>query len=79
MINPADIHEGMTVKDQQGRRLGTVETVGDTHFELGQGSPIRRDYMVHFHRVASVQGSEVVLSAAHAPVVPEDETPPQGR
>ncbi len=79
MINPSDIHEGMTVKDQQGRKLGKVETVGDTHFELGQGSPIRRDYMVHFHRVASVHGNDVVLSAAHAPVEPEDDTPPQKR
>lgn len=79
MINPSDIHEGMTVKDQDGRRLGKVENVGDTHFELGQGSPIRRDYMVHFHRVERVQGNEVVLSAAHAPVEPEDDTPPQVR
>lgn len=72
MIDPGDIHEGMTVKDRYGRKLGTVSNVGDTHFELGQGSPARRDYMVHFHRVERVQGREVVLTSAPTTVPPED-------
>jgi hypothetical protein len=72
MIDPGDIHEGMTVKDRDGRKLGTVSNVGDTHFELGQGSPARRDYMVHFHRVERVQGREVYLVATQSSVPPED-------
>jgi hypothetical protein len=72
MIDPGDIHEGMTVRDTQGRKLGTVSNVGDTHFELGQGTPARRDYMVHFHRVERVQGREVVLASAPTSVPPED-------
>ena len=76
MIDPGDIHEGMTVKDRDGRRLGTVSNVGDTHFELGQGSPARRDYMVRYHGVARVQGRDVYLSPARTPVPPEDESLP---
>lgn len=72
MIDPGDIHEGMTVKDRDGRKLGTVSNVGDTHFELGQGSPARRDYMVHFHRVERVQGREVFLALVPSSVSPED-------
>lgn len=72
MIDPGDIHEGMTVKDREGRTLGTVSNIGGTHFELGQGSPARRDYMVHFHRVERVQGGEVYLAAAPTTVPPED-------
>jgi hypothetical protein len=47
--------------------------VGDTHFELGQGWPARRDYMVRYHQVAHVRGGDVFLTAAHAPVQPEEE------
>jgi hypothetical protein len=72
MIDPGDIHEGMTVRDLEGRKLGTVSHVGDTHFELGQGSPARRDYMVRFHRVERVQGQEVILASAPTAVPPED-------
>ena len=76
MIDPGDIHEGMTVRDQEGRKLGTVAHVGDTHFEMGQGWPARRDYMVRFHGVARVQGRDVYLAPAHTPVPPEDDESP---
>ncbi|HYO53124.1 PRC-barrel domain-containing protein [Archangium sp.] len=76
MIDPGDIHEGMTVRDTDGRKLGTVSNVGDTHFELGQGWPARRDYMVHFHRVERVQGRDVYLASAPTAVPPEDDLPP---
>jgi hypothetical protein len=76
MIDPGDIREGMTVRDQEGRKLGTVANVGETHFELEQGSPARRDYMVRYHGVARVQGRDVFLAADPTPVQPEDEPPP---
>ncbi|HEX8819831.1 MAG TPA: DUF2171 domain-containing protein [Archangium sp.] len=78
MIDPKDIHEGMTVRDQEGRKLGTVANVGDTHFELGQGWPARRDYMVRYHGVARIQGRDVYLALEHPPVPPEDDTPLNG-
>ncbi|WP_309888212.1 DUF2171 domain-containing protein [Archangium sp.] len=78
IIDPRDIREGMTVRDQEGRKLGTVANVGDTHFELGQGWPARRDYMVRFHGVARIQGRDVYLALGKTPVPPEDDTPPNG-
>ncbi|ATB29084.1 DUF2171 domain-containing protein [Melittangium boletus] len=74
MIDPGDIHEGMTVRDRTGRKLGTVANVGDTHFELGQGSPARRDYMVHFHRVDRVQGVDVYLAPTRTSLPSEEDT-----
>ncbi len=76
MIYPDDIQEGMTVRDLEGRKLGTVANVGETHFELEQGWPARRDYMVRYHGVARVQGRDVFLAPAPTPVPPEDEPPP---
>lgn len=77
MIDPADIHEGMTVRDGAGRKLGTVENVGDTHFELGQGSPARREYAVQFQRIVRVQGAEVILAQTHPPLPTEEESLPR--
>ncbi|QRN98519.1 DUF2171 domain-containing protein [Archangium violaceum] len=76
MISPDDIQEGMTVRDLEGRKLGTVANVGETHFELEQGWPARRDYMVRYHGVARVQGRDVYLAPAPTPVPPEDESLP---
>jgi hypothetical protein len=76
MIDPRDIQEGMTVRDQAGRKLGTVAHVGDTHFELGQGWPARRDYMVRYHGVARIQDREVYLAPSQTGVPPEEDSSP---
>ena len=75
MIDPGDIQEGMTVRDGMGRKLGTVASVGDTHFELGQGSPAQRDYMVRLLQVERIQGQNVYLTLGTSRVAPEDESP----
>jgi hypothetical protein len=62
MIDFGRIQEGMTVRDGTGRKLGTVASVGDTHFELEQDSPTRRDFMVRFHGIERVQGVDIYLS-----------------
>lgn len=80
MIDPGELREGMTVRDDEGRKLGTVANLGATYFELEQGSPVRRDYAVNYHLVERVQGQEVILQAGHgAQVPPEDESTPDGR
>lgn len=74
MIDPGELHEGMTVRDGEGRKLGTVANLGDTRFELEQGWPARRDFAVTLHMVERVEGQEVFLLAhpgTHIP--PEDE------
>jgi hypothetical protein len=74
MIDPGELREGMTVRDLQGRKLGLVNNLGATHFELEQGEPARRDYAVTFHRVARVEGQDVFLQPGPgAPVPPEDD------
>lgn len=77
MIDPGDLQEGMTVRDGTGRKLGTVASVGDTHFELGQGSPAQRDYMVRLVQVARIQGQNVYLTPGAKRVAPEDDSPPR--
>jgi hypothetical protein len=74
MIDPGWIREGMTVRDLEGRKLGTVSTLEAMQFEVEQGWPARRDFVVKVHAVARVDGQDVVLNPAHgARVPPEDE------
>jgi hypothetical protein len=73
MIDPGELREGMTVRDVDGHKLGTVANLGATHFELEQGWPARRDYMVNFHLVARVEGEEVILQAHPGTLVPPEE------
>jgi hypothetical protein len=73
MIDPGLIREGMTVRDLQGRKLGRVASLQAMQFELEQGWPARRDYIVKVHAVARIDGQELVLNPSHgARVPPED-------
>jgi hypothetical protein len=74
MIDPGELHEGMTVRDVEGRKLGTVSSMGDTQFELEQGWPAQRDFVVTLHMVERVEGRDVFLQACPGTQVPpEDE------
>jgi hypothetical protein len=73
MIDPGELREGMTVRDVDGRKLGTLANLEATHFELEQGWPARRDYVVNFHLVARVQGQDVFLHPHPAARVPPEE------
>lgn len=75
MIDPGELREGMTVRDLDGRKLGTVANLGATHFELEQGSPAQRDYVVNLHLVARVEGQDVFLHAHPGTRVPPEEEP----
>ncbi len=74
MIDPGELREGMTVRNLEGRKLGTVANLGDTQFDLEQGWPARRDFVITLHMVERVEGQDVFLQAqpgTHVP--PEDE------
>ena len=73
MIDPGELREGMTVRDAQGRKLGIVANLGATQFELEQGWPARRDYVVRLHLVERVDGQDVFLHAHHGARVPPEE------
>lgn len=63
MIEQEMIREGMTVRTAEGRRVGLVTGVGESHFELEPGLlPVpRRDYLIEYSDVASVRGHDVFL------------------
>jgi len=71
MIDPGELREGMTVRDAEGHKLGTVANLGATHLELEQGWPAQRDYAVSLHLVERVDGQDIFL---HAP--PGERLPP---
>lgn len=75
MIDPGWIREGMTVRDLKGRKLGTVSSLEAMQFEVGQGWPARRDYVVKVHAVARVEGQDVVLNPRHGIRVPPEDEP----
>lgn len=79
MIDPGDLREGMTVRDVQGRKLGTVANLGATQFELEQGWPARRDYVVTHHLVARIEGGDVFLHSYSSACVPPEDEPTTGR
>ena len=75
MVLPGEIREGMTVRTADGEKVGRVAAVGDVHFELEPGRvPIpRRDYLVEYRDVASVDGHDVILEAGVHPVLEVDD------
>jgi hypothetical protein len=75
MVPPGEIREGMTVRTAEGRTVGVVAGVGDTHFELEPGLvPIpRRDYLVEYRDVAAVRGHDVILEVGAELLLEEDD------
>jgi hypothetical protein len=75
MVQPGEVHEGMTVRTADGRLAGLVAAVGEEHFELEPGLvPIpRRDFLVDYREVASVRGRHVVLEPGAHLVLEEDD------
>jgi hypothetical protein len=73
MIDPDEVREGMTVRDVEGRKLGTVATSGDTQFELEQGWPARRDFVINLHLVERVEGHDVILQSLPGTRVPPED------
>jgi len=73
MIDPGWIREGMTVRDLEGRKLGTVSNLEAMQFEVEQGWPARRDYVVKVHAVARVDGQDVVLKPSPGVYLPPED------
>ena len=72
-IDPQEVHEGMRVHDAQGRRLGHVAAVGDTHFEMERGYLSARDYLIPYSRVQQVEGGDLTLAPGPLELAPEDD------
>lgn len=71
MAQLGDVREGMTVLTSDGRKVGRVVGIGDTHFELEERLvPIpRRDYLIEYGDVDIVRGQEVFLKMADHPLL----------
>lgn len=64
MVRFGAIREAMTVRTADGRKIGTVVGIGDTHFEMEPPGVLptpRRDYLVEYEDVDHVQGHDVYL------------------
>jgi hypothetical protein len=64
MVRFGEVREAMTVHTADGRKIGTVVGIGDTHFEMEPPGVLplpRRDYLVEYADVASVRGRDVFL------------------
>ncbi|HEX8699619.1 MAG TPA: DUF2171 domain-containing protein [Myxococcaceae bacterium] len=73
MIDPGWIREGMTVRDLEGRKLGTVANLEAMQFEVEQGWPAQRDYVVKVRAVARIDGQDIILTRSPGVrALPED-------
>jgi hypothetical protein len=61
MVGHEEVREGMTVRDAEGRKLGRVAAVGESHFELEPGLLSREEYLVEYADVRHVHRGEVFL------------------
>jgi hypothetical protein len=72
MVPFGAIREAMTVYTADGRKIGTVVGIGDTHFEMEPPGVLplpRRDYLVDYVDVARVQGRDVYLVQEDHPLL----------
>jgi hypothetical protein len=71
MFSPANIHMGMTARDRDGERLGTIIAVDAGGFFVGKGPLFARDLRVAFPDVMELDRDDVYLreDAAHIPGV----------
>jgi hypothetical protein len=62
MVGHEEVREGMTVRDAEGRKLGTVRAVGESHFELEPpGLLSREEFLVEYADVRHVHRGDVFL------------------
>jgi hypothetical protein len=61
MVVQDDVHEGMVVRDVDGRKVGRVRAVGDHHFELEPRMLSNDEFLVEYADVRSVRDGELYL------------------
>ena len=61
MVVQDDVREGMVVRDMDGRRVGRVRAVGETHFELEPRLLSNEEFLVEFADVRYARGGELYL------------------
>ncbi len=61
MVVQDDVREGMVVRDMEGRKVGRVRAVGETHFELEPRLLSRDEFLVEFSDVRYARNGELYL------------------
>jgi len=61
MVGFEAVREGMVVRDAEGRKVGRVGAVGESHFELEPGLLSRDEFLVEYADVRHVRDGEVFL------------------
>jgi len=61
MVGFEEVREGMVVRDADGRRVGRVGAVGESHFELEPRLLSREEFLVEYADVRHVRDGEVYL------------------
>lgn len=61
MVGFGDVREGMVVRDADGRKVGRVAAVGETHFELEPRLLSRDEFLVEYADVRHVREGELYL------------------
>lgn len=61
MVGNEEVREGMVVRDADGRRVGRVRAVGESHFELEPRLLSRDEFLVEYSDVRHVRDGEVFL------------------
>ncbi len=56
------VREGMRVYSADGKYVGTVIGIGETHFQIERGVLIPREYLADYIDVGSLARGEIVLS-----------------
>lgn len=72
MVRQGEVHEAMTVRTADGRKIGKVVGIGDTHFEMERPGVLpvpREDFLVEYADVARVSGQDVYLVAEDHPLL----------
>ncbi|NOK05583.1 MULTISPECIES: hypothetical protein [Myxococcus] len=61
MFSPANIQMGMTARDRDGEKVGTIIAADSAGFFIGRGRLFTRDCRLSFSDVADIDGEDVYL------------------
>lgn len=61
MYQHADIKEGMTVRSEDGHKLGKVYAVDEREFHIEKGLFFPKDYSVRYGEISAIRDGEIVL------------------
>ncbi|AKQ63440.1 hypothetical protein A176_000352 [Myxococcus hansupus] len=61
MFNPANIQMGMTARDRDGEKVGTIIAADAAGFFIGRGRLFTRDCRLAFSDVTDIDGDDVYL------------------